>query len=47
MLAKGSLGIVEVEAWLTSVNPKKAQRQSAVWSPDISKPRRSAYPTTS
>ena len=40
MLEKGSLGIVEVEAWLMSVNPHKHVRQARVWSPDMSRPRR-------
>jgi hypothetical protein len=46
ILEKGSLGIWEVDAFILSVNPRKLQRQSAVWSPDIGRPRRQANPSS-
>jgi hypothetical protein len=46
LLSKGSLGITEVEEWLTTVNPGKNIRQATVWSPDIAKARRvGSYPS--
>lgn len=45
VLSKGSLGIWEVDAFLLAVNPKKLQRQAAVWSPDIGRNRRQATPS--
>ena len=40
LLQKGMLGIYEVDAFIAAYNPKKLARQSAVWSPDISRTRR-------
>lgn len=40
ILSKGSLGIYEVDSYLLAVNPRKLQRQSAVWSPDTGRARR-------
>lgn len=45
MLKSGSIGIWEVDAFLLAVNPKRNQRQAAVWSPDVGRPRRTASPT--
>ena len=46
LLSKGSLGITEVEEWLTTVNPGKNIRQASVWSPDIARARRpGSYPS--
>lgn len=42
--AKAS-GIYEVDLFLLSVNPNKNQRQAAVWSPDLGRPRRTATTT--
>lgn len=47
ILKAGQLGIYEVDSWLLAVNPKKLQRQAAVWSPDLGRPRRQANPSTS
>lgn len=47
ILAKGALGIYEVDAWLASVNPQSQRTQSSVWSPDIGRPRRQQYPSVS
>lgn len=47
VLAKQSLGIWEVDAFLLAVNPKKLQRSAAVWSPDLGRPRRQANTTLS
>ncbi len=47
VLAKGSLGIWEVDAFVLAFNPRKLQRQAVVWSPDIGRPRRQANVTTS
>jgi hypothetical protein len=45
IISKGSLGIWEVDAFVLSVNPRKLQRQGAVWSPDVGRPRRQANPS--
>lgn len=34
-LDKGRTGLVEVDAWLATVNPAKAKRRASVWSPDV------------
>lgn len=47
ILKAGQLGIYEVDSWLLAVNPKRNQRQASVWSPDIGRPRRQAFPSTS
>lgn len=47
ILRAGQLGIYEVDSFLLAVNPKKNQRQAAVWSPDLARPRRQANPSTS
>lgn len=47
ILKSGSLGIYEVDAFLLAVNPTKNQRQAAVWSPDLGRPRRQANPSVS
>ena len=45
VLSKKALGIWEVDSWLLRVNPTKATRQSAVWSPDTGRQRRQQYPS--
>jgi hypothetical protein len=40
ILKTGATGIYEVDIFLLSVNPHKADRQSVVWSPDMPRPRR-------
>lgn len=45
LLRNGQLGIYDVDVWLSTVNPQRATRQSAVWSPDVGRPRRTARPT--
>jgi hypothetical protein len=45
VLSKKALGIWEVDSWLLAVNPTKATRQSAVWSPDTARQRRQQYPS--
>lgn len=44
-IKSGELGIWEVSAWLQAVNPKKADRQGLVWSPDIGRQRRQQFPS--
>lgn len=44
LVMKGGTGIYEVEIFLNSVNPGRNQRQAAVWSPDLGRPRRTATP---
>ena len=46
VLKSGSLGVYEADAFILSVNPRKQQRQSIVWSPDIGRPRRTTKPST-
>ncbi len=45
VLKSKSSGIYEVDLFLLSVNPNKASRQAAVWSPDLGRPRRTARPS--
>ncbi len=48
LLNKGLSGIYEVDLFVTTYNPHKLQRQSAVWSPDLGRPgRRQAHVSTS
>lgn len=45
VLAKKSLGIYEVDAFLLASNPNRNQRQAIAWSPDIGRKRRQATPS--
>lgn len=45
VVAKGGIGIWEVDLFVKSVNPKGNQRQAIVWSPDVGRPRRQATPS--
>jgi hypothetical protein len=45
ILKSKQLGIYEVDAWILAVNPTRATRQSAVWSPDTGRQRRQQYPS--
>jgi hypothetical protein len=44
-LDRGRTGLVEVDAWLTSVNPARARARPVVWSPDTSRTRTRSHPT--
>jgi len=45
ILKTKSLGIYEVDAFVLAYNPGRNQRQTAVWSPDLGRPRRQATPS--
>ena len=45
MLKQHRTGIYEVDLWLDAVNPKRLQRDAAVWSPDIGRARRVPVPS--
>lgn len=47
VIAKGSLGIYEVDVFLSTVNPCGNQRQAEVYSPDVGRERRQAFPSRS
>ena len=46
LLEKGMLGIYECDAFVKTYNPNGLQRQAAVWSPDLGRARRTAFPST-
>ena len=45
VLKQGSLGIYEVDAFILAENPTRASRQALVWSPELGRPRRQAWPS--
>lgn len=44
-VSTGNTGIFEVDLFIKAVNPGKNQRQAMVYSPDVGRPRRTAFPS--